>query len=220
MIVMRLLRGGGWPRRLARTGVLAVLPVAAVTAATWVAYTLEWRTDDLFAVVLVALVVLCVAAAVALAIEPLEMDLPRSVAAAVVAVYAGGALYGLATLSDRNEQVLHDRGVTAAAVVDRWWTVTSGETGNTQDNFYSVRPAGGGTLTFSAAAGIDRPRIGSTVTVTWDPRGEAAPRLGAVPPPPRGRVREAAFAVLCAGALVIGVRSASASSWTAAPAPA
>jgi hypothetical protein len=113
----------------------------------------------------------------------------------VLAVLAGWFVALVLGPMDVDQQILHDRGVTATGLVTRAWH-DEGDSGPTNFQF-DVRLGDGTTIDVGGV----RP-VGSTVHVTYDPLGRADPQLGTRPAAPRGLGFKASLAVLIVGCLM------------------
>ncbi|MEU6313934.1 hypothetical protein [Streptomyces sp. NPDC047014] len=84
----------------------------------------------------------------------------------------------------REDRALHERGVSEQARVTEW-VHTSDPVGGVEDKVTAVvLHLPGGARTTIELAGGTAPRIGTSVQVTRDPDGRAAPRLGGRPEEP------------------------------------
>ncbi|MFJ9908946.1 hypothetical protein ACIRVK_39960 [Streptomyces sp. NPDC101152] len=114
----------------------------------------------------------------------------------IVVIFGGlfsGVMFGT-TYGD--QQMLHDRGVTATGVVTKLEYVR-GDSGfsGVETN---VRLGDGKTI--SIFADVDgHPQVGSTVQVTSDPLGGADPQLGPRPPAPGARGEKVSLAIVIVG---------------------
>ncbi|MGW5368679.1 hypothetical protein ACWER6_24310 [Streptomyces sp. NPDC004009] len=115
--------------------------------------------------------------------------------AGVVLVLAGWFAAVVFGQQDVEQQILHDRGVTATGVVTGPWS-TEGDHGPIEVGVH-VRLGDGTTV---AVEGY--PRVGSTVQVTSDPLGTADPRLGPRPAVPERLALKVTLAVLIVGHLM------------------
>lgn len=107
----------------------------------------------------------------------------------------------LTGISVIDQQLLHDRGVTAAGVITRAW-FDQGD-GASRTPYCDVRLVDGTTLTVEGEG-----RTGRSVQVTYDPQGKTDPRLGSRPPAPDPGPLEASRALLVLGlVLTAGVVS-------------
>jgi hypothetical protein len=104
--------------------------------------------------------------------------------------WLGGVIAGR---QDVDQQIMHDRGMTAAGQVTRYWNV-EGDNGPIEVDA-TVRLDNGMTVTVS---GYD-PHDGSTVQVTRDPLGKADPQLAPRPGAPGRGAWKVSLAVLIAG---------------------
>lgn len=98
-------------------------------------------------------------------------------------------LFGISVI---DQQVLHDRGVTALGVITRAW-FDQGD-GASRTYYCNVRLGNGTTLTVEGEG-----QTGRSVQVTYDPRGRTDPQFGNRPPAPDPRPLEASRALLVLG---------------------
>ncbi|WEO92859.1 hypothetical protein A6P39_001315 [Streptomyces sp. FXJ1.172] len=112
--------------------------------------------------------------------------------AGVVVVLASSFAAVIFGQQDVEQQILHNRGVTATGVVTGPWS-TEGDHGPMEAGVH-VRLGDGTTL---AVEGY--PRVGSTVQVTSDPLGTAHPQLGPRPAIPKRLGLKVTLAVLIVG---------------------
>ncbi|MEU9448723.1 hypothetical protein [Streptomyces sp. NPDC048277] len=96
---------------------------------------------------------------------------------------------------DIDQQILHDRGVTAAGVVTKSWSVQGDSDSSTA--WADVRLGDGTTISVEG-----NPRVGSTAQVTRDPLGRTDPQLGPRPAAPGRQGEKASLAVLIVGHLM------------------
>jgi hypothetical protein len=113
--------------------------------------------------------------------------------AGLVVVLASGFAAVIFGQQDVEQQILHDRGVTATGVVTGPWS-TEGDHGRPIEVGVHVRLGDGRTL---AVEGY--PRVGSTVQVTSDPLETAHPQLGPRPAIPKRLGLKVTLAVLIVG---------------------
>ncbi|MFE7859945.1 hypothetical protein [Streptomyces sp. NPDC057403] len=96
-----------------------------------------------------------------------------------------------------DQQILHDRGVTATGVITRADDVR-GDSGSIDGVDTDVHLADGTTI--NVYADVDEhPRVGRTVQVTSDPRGRADAQLGPRPPVPGTLGEKVSLAILVTG---------------------
>jgi hypothetical protein len=111
---------------------------------------------------------------------------------ATVTALAGWFATVISGTSVIDQQVLHDRGVTATGVITRAW-FDQGD-GASRTYYCTVRLRNGTTLTVEGEE-----QTGRSVQVTYDPRGKTGPQLGHRPPAPDPRPLEASRALLVLG---------------------
>ncbi|MGW2524207.1 hypothetical protein ACWC09_46030 [Streptomyces sp. NPDC001617] len=115
----------------------------------------------------------------------------------VVIVFGGlfsGIIFGT---TDGDQQILHDRGVTATGVVTKSEPVR-GDNGGIDFIETDVRLGNGKTITVTADV-EGHPRVGTTVQVTSDPQEKADPQLGPRPPVPGTQGEKVSLAILIVG---------------------
>ncbi|MER5867514.1 hypothetical protein [Kitasatospora sp. NPDC002040] len=111
----------------------------------------------------------------------------------------------------QEQQTLHDRGVTAPAVVTRWIS-TSDPMGGVDHRVTAVEvelPSGAGVARLELK-GAAAPEVGTSVQVTRDPGGRVPIRLGPRPAEPGSALATIALTVVLGSSLVGSVTAAKA----------